>query len=180
MLKKVALLAAMVTFACIMPASAQEATTVENPWLDSPGAGANNGDAQGNFTYKTDGKINYEHEHKGRLVQGVYRKAQETTRQATANGLQTSMGGPLIFFGQNTMIAPQNMALQVEKGRGGRLPQTGLDSFVAQAQKNGMAFMIYGDEGTSGPPPLSFFQTIQSGGVSATTGHQSDAPSAWY
>jgi hypothetical protein len=174
MLKKVALLVVLVSLACVCPARADEdGGGSESPWAD-----ASTGDKSGNFTMKTDHQQPYIHEEKGRLVQGVYRKAQETAKGAAA-AQQTSMGGPLIFFGRNTGIVLNNLAYQTEHrgSLGGRLPETHLDSFVA---KSGYNFSIYGDEGTNGPPPLSSFSTIQSGGVKATTGHQSDAPSAWY
>ncbi len=62
----------------------------------------------------------------------------------------------------------------------GGLPTTRLDSFVRYAEQSGAAFMIYGDEGEDGPPPLSDFDTIGDamwGGL--TTGHASGLPSAW-
>jgi hypothetical protein len=78
-----------------------------------------------------------------------------------------------------THLALGNLAYMVEHHSpiGGQLPVTNLDSFVHQSGYNDM---IYGDEGTDGPPPYSYFLTIGSGGVNATTGHPSDAPSAWY
>lgn len=172
MLKKVMLFAAVLSLACIAPARADE-TGMESPWAD-----ASTGEQSGNFTYKTDRQQPYVHEDQGRLVQSVYRQAQESGKQNAA-GLTTSMGGPIVLFGQNTGIALTNLAYQTEHHSmvGGKLPQTRLDSFVHQSGYNDM---IYGDEGTYGPPPYSMFMTIQSGGVSATTGHQSDAPSAWY
>jgi hypothetical protein len=172
MLKKFALVAVLISVACVAPARADDGGS-ESPWAD-----ATTGDKTGNFTMKTDHQQPYIHEDKGRLVQSVYRKAQETGKGIAA-GAGTSMGGPLIFFGQNTYIAPANLAYQTEHHSifGGKLPETKLDSFV---HKSGYNEMIYGDEGTDGPPPFSSFSTIQSGGVSATTGHPSDAPSAWY
>jgi hypothetical protein len=60
---------------------------------------------------------------------------------------------------------------------GGKLQKTVLDSLVA---RTGFNDMVFGDEGTYGPPPLDDFATIgEAGGVTATTGHQSNAPSAW-
>jgi hypothetical protein len=73
--------------------------------------------------------------------------------------------------------APGNIQLQNEGKTS--LPPTRLDSFVAASGYNDK---IYGDESQQGMeymPPYTDFQTIQSGGVSATTGHPSDAPSAW-
>ena len=62
------------------------------------------------------------------------------------------------------------------------LPPTMLDSFVKNA--GGQADLIYGDEGTNGPPPFNSFTPehyinsgIHSSGL--TTGHQSSLPSSW-
>ncbi|HEY9791886.1 MAG TPA: hypothetical protein V6D22_15885 [Candidatus Obscuribacterales bacterium] len=87
---------------------------------------------------------------------------------------QTASGMPI----PGTFIAPANLALQTQ-GAAPVLPITNLDSFVAQSGYNDM---IYGDEGTDGPPPYDSFETIGSGISSGalTTGHQSDCPSAWY
>lgn len=68
---------------------------------------------------------------------------------------------------------------------GGPLPPTSLDSFVYEA--GGMANLIYGDEGTDGPPPYyEFDQThrINAGifgidNAGLTTGHGSLLPNAW-
>jgi hypothetical protein len=67
-------------------------------------------------------------------------------------------------------------------GRQFGLPQTNLDSFVAQAQGN--AELIYGDEGEDGPPPYEYFteeHRIEAGinNSQLTTGHASDLPEAW-
>ena len=70
-------------------------------------------------------------------------------------------------------MAPGNFAAR--QWGGGVLWPTRLDSIVATSGYN---FMVFGDEGTDGPPPLDDFGTIDSG-VTATTGHPSDAPSAW-
>jgi hypothetical protein len=96
-------------------------------------------------------------------------------------GSGAAQGGPIIMFGQNTMLAPANMALRTQysgKFGGFKLPETKLDSFV---YKSGYNFHIYGDEGTYGPPPLTNFEHINDGVNSSglTTGHKSDAPSAW-
>ena len=76
---------------------------------------------------------------------------------------------------QGTYAAPGNFALR-QQGRM-TLPPTELTSIV---KDSGYSFSTYGDEGTNGPPPLSDFTTID-GGLSGgmTTGHPSDAPSAW-
>lgn len=70
------------------------------------------------------------------------------------------------------------------RGRNG-LPPTSLDSFVLNA--GGSAEQIYGDEGTSGPPPYFEFtmgHRIQTGitgqrAAGLTTGHGSYMPCAW-
>jgi hypothetical protein len=71
-------------------------------------------------------------------------------------------------------------------GTGGRqLPPTNLDSFVTQA--GGQAELIYGDEGTTGLPPLDNFKKenrIDAGifginDLGLTTGHGSVMPDAW-
>jgi hypothetical protein len=64
----------------------------------------------------------------------------------------------------------------------GGLPATNLDSFVYNA--GGSAFLIYGDEGDMGPPPLFEFlpmDRIGAGNLSGqlSTGHGSNLPSAW-
>lgn len=178
MSKKVALIAAAFALVCAAPAAFADGSD-ENPWADTS-AGAASGDKQGNFSLKTDHNQPYVHENAGRVVQAPYRKTQETRKDSLMQSAsrQTSMGGPLIFAGRNTFIAPQNLALQTEKHSmfGGKLPETHLDSLVFH---NATPFQTFGDEGTDGPPPLSSFNTIQSS-VKATTGHPSDAPSAWY
>jgi len=72
----------------------------------------------------------------------------------------------------------------VAQGRNG-LPPCNLDSFVYEAA--GMADLIYGDEGTEGPPPFEEFtkeHRIQAGiwgrrAAGITTGHGSYLPDAW-
>ncbi len=95
-------------------------------------------------------------------------------------GSGAANGGPIILKGFNTNLAPANMALRTQGG-GLSLPKTNLDSFVHKAKQSGMAELIYGDEGKNGPPPYSFFMPINTGISSGglTTGHPSDAPSAW-
>lgn len=93
-----------------------------------------------------------------------------------------AQGGPIIVGGFNTFLAPANMALRTQyagKFGGFKLPDTKLDSFVYKAPN---AEMIYGDEGTFGPPPLDDFQYINTGIQSSglTTGHKGkNLPSAW-
>jgi hypothetical protein len=174
MLKKLTLLALVVGLTSFVPAMADEG---DNPWLDSAGTG----NKSGNTSQKTDAKPAYEHKDEGRQTIGEYGFAQSTGTQQF-DKLKTRSSTPIIIGGTNTYISPSNMAYMTEHRSlvGGKLPETKLDSFVHKARQNGMAEFIYGDEGTSGPPPYSFFMTIQTGGVQATTGHQSDAPSAWY
>lgn len=65
------------------------------------------------------------------------------------------------------------------------LPVCRLDSFVHEA--GGRAELIYGDEGTNGPPPIEGFNQenrIDSGiygdrDAGLTTGHQGRLPSSW-
>jgi hypothetical protein len=98
---------------------------------------------------------------------------------------QASNGGPDGGVGSGaatgmpilgTFVAPNNLALRNNGWR--RLPETRLDSFVKESGYNDM---IYGDEGTDGPPPYDDFLYINDGITSGglTTGHPSDAPSAW-
>lgn len=86
------------------------------------------------------------------------------------SGASTSM--PIL----GTFVAPGNLALMNQGWRS--LPQTRLDSFVKESGYNDM---IYGDEGTDGPPPYNDFLYIEDGinSPGLTTGHPSDAPSAW-
>jgi hypothetical protein len=69
--------------------------------------------------------------------------------------------------------APGNFAAR--QWGGGVLWPTVLDSIVAESGYNDM---VFGDESEQGPPPYSDFEYLETG-VSATTGHPSDAPSAW-
>ena len=86
--------------------------------------------------------------------------------RSNATGRQTPANLPVAGFGALT-----------NQG----LPVTNLDSFVAQA--GGQAELIYGDEGTDGPPPYDDFtpEHYINTGIhdDLTTGHQSGLPSAW-
>lgn len=67
-------------------------------------------------------------------------------------------------------------------GRLGFLPPTSMESFVRNSA--GAADLIYGDEGTDGPPPFEGFDQshrINSGIYTPglTTGHRSALPEAW-
>lgn len=95
---------------------------------------------------------------------------------STASGPNGQSGAASSSPFQGTYAAPGNFALRNE-GRQ-TLPPTRLTSII---RDGGMNDHAYGDEGTSGPPPYSSFTTIEgTGGVSSlTTGHPSDAPSAW-
>lgn len=78
-----------------------------------------------------------------------------------------------------TYTAPANMALRAMGRR--TLPPTRLESFV---QNSGKSEAIYGDEGVFGLPPFFGFHPghyINTGinMPELTTGHKSDAPSAW-
>ena len=170
---KILLLAAMAIF--VSTTSAQ-AADLDLGWADGV-SGQTGASGISLNSQKTDTVNFYEpHTADGALEQ--VHKTDKTAKQITTGGLDTSMGGPLIIFGQNTFYAPNNLAYQTEhNGKSGKLPATRLDSFVFTSGYNDH---IYGDEGTDGPPPYSSFSTIGSGGVTATTGHPSDAPSAWY
>lgn len=105
-------------------------------------------------------------------------RTMQQTYQAITNTVPTTSGMPY----PGTYIAPTNIAA---RQWGGVLPVTNLDSFVAQS---GYSFDIYGDEGTSGPPPLANFEyenTIGAGingsqdAGTLETGHGSVMPSAW-
>lgn len=92
------------------------------------------------------------------------RPQQPESTQYTA--LPQAYGRPNLPVCQTALMSP------------GGLPQTSLDSFVANA--GGNADQIYGDEGTTDIPPLFDFSTINSGITSnLTTGHASNLPSAW-
>lgn len=81
---------------------------------------------------------------------------------------------------QGTYTAPGNLALM--QMRRSTLPPTRLSSFV---RDSGMNDAIYGDEGACGLPPYFGFHDGHrierglSGSGGLTTGHRSDAPSAW-
>lgn len=191
MLKNLLLAAGLIAFSCL-PACA-EGEGEGSPWADAArygtaGAGQQRYTSAQTGSVQSNGGIFDLHAPGDRSTNtngsGPWADAgtsQQTARQLS-NNLQTSMGGPIIIMGKNTFIAPSNLAYQVEHNTpiGGRLPKVNLDSFVHKAKQRGVAEMIYGDEGTNGPPPLRTFKTIETGGVKATTGHPSDAPSAWY
>lgn len=136
--------------------------TTENPWSD---ISSNNGDGQareggyGDKNATPIGQLDLPGEGSTGMPDGGV-------------GAGASTGAPLL----GSFIAPGNLALQNQKLR--RLPETRLDSFV---KSSGYNDFIYGDEGTDGPPPYSNFGYIEQGIWSSglTTGHKSDAPSAW-
>jgi hypothetical protein len=103
------------------------------------------------------------------LQQLAYQQQQQrnaTPQYITSNA---NYGTPNLPVCQTALMSP------------GGLPQTSLDSFVADA--GGNADQIYGDEGTTDIPPLFGFSggnTINSGiNSNLTTGHASNLPSAW-
>jgi len=120
---------------------------------------------------------------------GYGARSEDAGNPLARGGSGAAQGGPLMILGQNTFFAPSNLALQTQNHSmiGGKLPKTNMDSFVHQAGKYYNANMIYGDEGTYGPPPYKFFTPdhfIERGiggenKKGLTTGHPSDAPSAW-
>lgn len=100
-----------------------------------------------------------------------YRRANSvyTTSQRLPNVRMAGLGGLASIHGRT--------------GRNG-LPVTRLDSFVLNA--GGAAEMIYGDEGSDGPPPYFEFTAahriqrgIQGNSAGLTTGHGSYLPCAW-
>ncbi len=84
---------------------------------------------------------------------------------------------------QRVRLAPATSAiLDRTFGRLGFLPPTSMESFVRNSAGN--ADLIYGDEGTDGPPPFEGFDQshrINSGIYTPglTTGHRSALPEAW-
>ncbi|MBI2809911.1 MAG: hypothetical protein HYX67_03655 [Candidatus Melainabacteria bacterium] len=84
---------------------------------------------------------------------------------------------------QRVRLAPATSAiLDRTFGRLGFLPPTSMESFVLNSA--GAADLIYGDEGTDGPPPFEGFDEshrintgIYTPGL--TTGHRSALPEAW-
>jgi hypothetical protein len=91
-----------------------------------------------------------------------------------------------------SFIAPSNIALNTQY-RTNKLPPTRMDSFVYNSGKVWNPWLIYGDEGTFGPPPLDNFLWInriergidgnpeyERGGAGLTTlHHDSSLPEAW-
>ena len=107
----------------------------------------------------------------------------------TGEGAQ-GVGGTysLPTYSQQPLAVPTALARVTPKigmqGKNG-LPPCQMDSFVHNA--GGMADLIYGDEGTDGPPPYSSFTAIHriEAGIfgdtreGLTTGHATNLPSAW-
>jgi hypothetical protein len=82
----------------------------------------------------------------------------------------TNPNGSLVR--QSVFAAPGNFAAR--QWGNGVLHPTILNSIVAES---GYSDMRFGDDGHQGPPPDNDFEPVD-GGVFATTGHPSDAPSA--
>lgn len=108
-----------------------------------------------------------------------------TSNQKTSRSNVPLAGAPVTTTSLGRLNGTSGIS-QLDKVYGGglnKLPQTRLDSFVAQA--GGQAEMIYGDEGVFDIPPLFFFtgmsrinSGIHSGGL--TTGHDDGSlPEAW-
>lgn len=108
----------------------------------------------------------------------------------TANAAHTGATYSLPTLSQASALAPTYLGnLTRTYGRPGGtvngLPPCRLDSFVLNAA--GAADLIYGDEGTDGPPPFEEFTAehrIDAGifgdtKKGLTTGHRSHLPSAW-
>lgn len=108
-------------------------------------------------------------------------------RETFSTGPQSGNGGGWTYpTGPQSVQLPRTSTGGLAPVFGGYdgLPPTRLDSFVREA--GGLAFQIYGDEGTSGPPPISGFNRvnridagIQGNNAGLTTGHESVLPSAW-
>lgn len=192
MLKKISVVAllASLSFGCIP--SFADGEEDENPWADSiregtAGRGKDKYTSEKTGSSAANGGIYDLHapgdkteNQNGKGAWGDSGSSDRTRRQRTVVK-RTAVGAPLLIKGKNTFVAPANIAYQVEHHVviGNELPKVTLDSFVYQAQKKGKAEKIYGDESTFGPPPQNSFEVIEEGGVEATTGHRSDAPSAW-
>lgn len=186
-MSKALFLAISIAIASVTPALAQA-------WLDQ----ADNGQTRGNMTYATGSSA--------AMQAGLGYEAQNPRQDQSGNnwtdlgfGQRTKKGDSVLrgnnkgFFPDSATVtgapvlgsffAPSNLALQTQYKSpiGGMLPQTRLDSFVRKAENKGVAEFIYGDEGTTGPPPYDFFLEINTGIESGrlSTGHKSDAPSAW-
>jgi hypothetical protein len=106
------------------------------------------------------------------------RKSMQTANLTRSNALKTASQRIRLRQAGFGNVAPQI------PGGGGRngLPNTRLDSFVLNS--GGLSEAIYGDEGSSGPPPyfgMSFQHTIGAGiyqrGLS--TGHSRTGASSW-
>ncbi len=108
-------------------------------------------------------------------------------RQTEKTGAQSGQGAGWTYpTGPQQVQLPRTSTGGLAPVFGGYngLPPTRLDSFVQEA--GGLAFQIYGDEGTSGPPPINGFERvnridagIQGNNAGLTTGHESMLPSAW-
>ena len=106
------------------------------------------------------------------------RKSMQTANLTRSNALKTASQRIRLRqagFGNLTPMVP---------GGGGRNgpPNTRLDSFVLNA--GGLSEAIYGDEGSSGPPPYFGFSQVHRIGTGIynrglSTGHASVMPSAW-
>jgi hypothetical protein len=167
-------------------------------WADDSEAtaGAAQGEAQGNFTFNTDSEAarqagrGYILENPGGGVsrfggwssQG--RSHATTTNKVPLPAVVTAM--PIIQNGINTGLIGGSMALHTEHGDAvptvHALPRTGVDSITWQAVKLGKADRMLGEEGTTGPSPARFFtpdRFLDNAIIRPTTGHRSDAPSAW-
>ncbi|MBS1954368.1 MAG: hypothetical protein JST89_09280 [Cyanobacteria bacterium SZAS-4] len=96
---------------------------------------------------------------------------------------RTAQPRPRDTGAQRVRLAPATSAiLDRTFGRLGFLPPTSMESFVRNSA--GAADLIYGDEGTDGPPPFEGFDQshrINSGIYTPglTTGHRSALPEAW-
>ena len=173
------LLAVVATFVLVSPAMAQGAPG----WTDSAPVDGQAGDIRNNSGWTDSPQNNFYQQDPtpGRLMDNPIQHQQrgEANKTADANGGQSAASiGLNAFTTAGTVVAGSYLCPGCLTKNGQSLKKATLDSFVARSGYNDF---IYGDEGTEGPPPYSFFGVIQQGGVSATTGHGGGGlPSSWY
>jgi len=160
-------LAASLVFALTPIASAQNADPYSGQFTAGGNGGATeNGSTWGNYNGDS-GRTGSQ----GGVTNGLF------SPSIPAISSQAATGAPI----PGTFIAPANLALRNQGPF--VLPRTNLDSFVAQS---GYDDLIYGDEGVEDIPPYFNFTAdhriergIERSNPGLTTGHRSDAPSAW-
>lgn len=180
------LLAVAATFVLISPVMAQNAG-----WADSAPVDGQKGDIRNNSGWTDDASHNFYQQEtvpanslnggEGRLMDNTTQHQQRGQASIT-NDRNGGQSAAHLGFNQwttaGTVIAGSYLCPGCLTKNGQTLKKATLDSFVARSGYNDF---IYGDEGTEGPPPYSFFGVIQQGGVHATTGHGDHGlPSSWY